>query len=267
MHVLRFLWVMLLLAPHAHATEAPPVYEMALPANVVFVAFLAKGGDLFDLDLRAEVVLPLTCGDKVAGLLRLDGPRLDGADAYNVVLERHPVEKCKKDATRIGARWAIRMRIPDGQTRELLIGPRALAIARKKDVITLDGTEPMGDLPGAPATADPATLVLGDVTTAKLISVENVAPGDFAVAIEVSARWPKCAGAPLGMLASGDAASKFALDRFTPLARAPLDGTCAKATTERKATVRATLRLPKSGAAKIKVGAQELSVAAPAPAK
>ena len=99
--------------PPATPATAPPVYVLALFVNVEFIAVLPVAGapDLFDIDLRSQVVLPLGCGDKVAGLLRKGGPRLDGADAWDVVLERRAVGDCNKDATRVGARWTIRMRM------------------------------------------------------------------------------------------------------------------------------------------------------------
>src|SRR5437773_3042809 len=88
------------------ATPPPPLYVIALPAAYSFIAWLPveKAPDAVDLDLRVEVVQPMDCGDRIAGLLRRGGPRLDGPDAYDVVVERKAVGECRKDAKRIGAR-------------------------------------------------------------------------------------------------------------------------------------------------------------------
>lgn len=234
----------LLAAPPARAVEpakAAPTYVLVLPANVAFVAFLpvdaAKGKDLFDLDLKVEVVEPRSCGDKVAGLLRAGGPRLvegDGPDEYQVVVARNAAGDCKKEATRIRARWAIRTRVVDGKTRKLVIGDRELTVARKGNDLTLDGQAPAGDDPGAPPTADPATFVTGEVSSAKLGAVTRAPDGQAAtIDLTVGARWPKCAAAPLGFLARGSAATKFLLTDLAPVAIAPLDGSCGKATVEK----------------------------------
>ncbi len=92
----RLALALLALAAPSPASEPPPappsVYVVALPAAVSLVAWLpAPAKDLIDLDLRTEVVLPNNCGDRVAGLLKRDGARLDGAEVYDVVLERKAV--------------------------------------------------------------------------------------------------------------------------------------------------------------------------------
>ncbi len=244
--------------------DAPSVYVMALPANVALIAVVPRDKDLFDLDLRVEVVLPLGCGDRMAGLLRHGGASLDGPDDFDAVLERRAAGECKKEPSRVAARWAIRMRLPDGATRDLTIGSRAFKVARAGAKVTLDGQPPEGDVPGAPPTAAPATLVIGDVTEAKLTTAKAL-PGSAGTAVEVTlaARWPKCAGPLLGLLGRGDASSKFALDRFTPIALAPLDGSCGAAVAKpRPATARAVVRV-----AQFSVGAQRLALPAATAAK
>ena len=227
----------LLLAPTAALAEAPagppppPTFVRMLPVGVSLIAVLPVDGkgDLVDLDLRIEVVLPLGCKDQVAGLARRGGPRLDGADAYDVIVERPSVGECGKQPTRIGRRWAIRMRVAEGTTAPLTIGEAVHQVARQGGKVTLDGEPPAGDLPGAPPTDPPRTLTVGEVATAKLLAIRPL-PGegrssavlDFAV----ETRWPRCVKGPLGLLGRGDAASKFALAYFQPLAVAPLDGSC-----------------------------------------
>jgi hypothetical protein len=217
--------------PPAAKPPAPTVYVLALPAAASLVAFLPveKSPDRFDLDLRVEVVLGTNCGDKVAGLMKRNGATLDGDDAYDVVLERKAVGECKKDAARVGTRWAIRTKIADGATRSLSIGERTWKVARAGDKITLDGEPATGDVPGAPPTAKPATFVTGEVTAAKELrgwAVPKQAGYTAVFELEVSAKLPKCAAAPIGLLARGDASTKFALTHFEPLAIAPLDGSC-----------------------------------------
>jgi hypothetical protein len=256
---------------HAQAAEpAPPVYVLTSPAAVGFIAFLSVPGkgDLFDVDLRTEVVLPQACGDRLAGVMRRDGGRPEGADVYDVVLERQPVGECKKDATRIGARYTVRLRVPDQATRELTIGPRVLKVVRKGDAITVDGQEPSGDVPGAPPTAPPVLLVAGEVAGVKLKAATPLVGGALAAQLEVTARWPRCAEPPFGLLGHGDASSRFVLDRFVPVARLALDGSCAGAkatggTVERRDVVRTTVRLPRGAQAlEISVGGKKLQVTA-----
>ncbi|MSP63218.1 MAG: hypothetical protein EXR72_23335 [Myxococcales bacterium] len=246
--------------------EAPPVYVTALPAAAFLVAFLpvapaGKEKNLFDVDLRVEVVLPRGCGDKLAGLMRQGGAKLDGSDAYDVVLERRTGGECSKDATRIGARWAIRMRVPDGATRELVVGGRSFQVARTGAKLTLDGEPATGDVPGAPPTAAPATLITGTVTAAEA-TFSRALPGSpppSVVDIAVSAKWPKCAGPLLGLLGRGDAASHFSLNRFEPLASAPLDGSCGPPLPKpRRDLARAVVRV-----ARFRVGETELSITLP----
>jgi hypothetical protein len=273
---------------HAQAAEpAPPVYVLTSPAAVAFIAFLPVPGkgDLFDIDLRTEVVLPQSCGDRLAGLMRREGARPDAADVYDVVLERQPVGDCKKDATRIGARYTVRMRVPDQATRELTIGPRVLRVGRKGDVITVDGEAPTGDVPGAPPTAAPVLLVAGEVKSAEVKVATLLAAGALATSLDIVARWPRCAEPPLGMIGHGDASSRFVLDRFVPVARLALDGSCAGAagaggpggaggagkagagsTIERRDLVRTTVRLPRGAQGiEITVGSKKLQVTGPAP--
>ena len=254
-----------LMPPHA------PVFIAALPAAVSFVAWLPvdKQPDLVDLDVRVEVVLPHGCGDTIAGLLRHDGPRLEGDDDYDVVVRRNAVGECKKDAVRIGDRASFRFRVADGQTRTLTIGGRTIKVARQGKTLTLDGEEAGGDVPGAPATAPPSTLVYGEVASASVLSARRIAgtPDSTDVDLQVSAKWPTCAGPPLGLLGRGDAETHFALARFLPLARAPFDAPC-KGTATRAAPIRAVIRVPhKEGQLAITVGATPLTVkpaAAPA---
>jgi hypothetical protein len=279
---------------HARAAAAaPPVYVITFPAEVAYIAFLPVPGkgDLFDLDLRIEVVLPQACGDRLAGLMRREGGRPEGADVYDVVLERQPVGECKKDATRIGARYTVRMRVPEQATRELTIGARVLRVGRVGNAITVDGQAPVGDVAGAPPTAPPVLLVAGAVEGATLKTATPLMAGALAVQLEVTARWPRCAEAPLGLLGHGDASSRFVLDRFVPVARLALDGSCAGAagaggpggvggagkggagraggaggTIERRDLVRTTVRLPRGAQTlEITVGAKKLQVSGPAP--
>ena len=252
----------------APASEIPPTFILALPAAVSLVAFLpvrdAREKDLFDLDLRVDVVLPKGCGDRLAGLLKRGGPVLDHGDAWDAILERRNAGECKKEPSRVGARWAIRMRVPDGATRDLTLGERVLKVSRTGAKILLDGEEATGDVPGAPATAAPATLLVGAVTSATVTSTSAIPtiPGAAVVAIDLAATWPKCAGAVIGLLARGEVASHFALDRFEPLAVAPLDGRCmAPLPKPRRSTVRVVLRV-----AKFTVGERALEVTLPPPA-
>jgi hypothetical protein len=257
------------------AEPAPPVYVVTFPAEVAFIAFLPVPGkgDLFDIDLRTDVVLPQACGDRLAGLMRRDGLRPNAADTYDVVLERQPVGECKKDATRISARYTVRMRVPDQAPRALAIGPRNLRVARTGDAITVDGQAPLGDVPGAPPTAPPVTLVAGEVQGATLKTVTPLVGGALATSLEVTARWPKCAQAPLGLLGHGDASSRFVLDRFLPVARVALDGRCATGTgsgggtagtVERRDLLRTTIRLPRGARElEIAVGSRKLQVSGP----
>lgn len=232
----------------AAAAEAPPaqppLFVTALPATVVLVAWLAveKAPDQVDLDLRVEVVLPSNCRDRIAGLLR----QTSGDDPWAVVVERNPVGACAKEPSRIAARQAIRVRLPVDGARELRFGDRSLKLARDRRGVTLDGERPAGDVPGAPPTGRPVALVAGAVTAAKL-SVEKRIEGEPGAALDefaVEARWPVCAGAPLGFLASGDASTHFALTRFQPIARLPLDERCA-GTASRRSRLSALLRFPK----------------------
>jgi hypothetical protein len=226
-----------------------------MPTRIELVAVLPveKSTDLFDLDLRVEVVLPRGCGEKMAGLMKRNGATLDGEDAYDALLERPKVvavADCKKDASRVGARWAIRMRLPDGQTRDLTIGERVHKVARAGAAITVDGEAPQGDVPGAPPTAAPATFVTGRVASAR------ATPAAQAIDLDLTAKWLKCVGKSVGVLGRGDTASKFALVHFEPVAIAPLDGSCTGAPRPRPAA----LRLPwHAGAYELTVGSVRLT--------
>ena len=237
--------------PQSAAPNVPTVFTTALPAHVSFIASLpvAKSPDEVDLDLRVEVVLPAACGDQVAGLLSRGAPNASkpgAADYYEAVIVLHEVGECKKEATRIGARTAIRMKLPDRQTRELSIGALSMKVARAGDQVTIDGNPPEGDLPGAPPTARPGALVLGDVTAAKAISAARITghPRTARADVTVTAKWVSCAGPPLGFLASGDAKTHFALTHFEPLARAPRDEPC-KGTATRTTQIPAVFQLGK----------------------
>jgi hypothetical protein len=247
----------------AAPTPPPPVILGALPARIEFVAWLPveKAADQLDLDLRVEVVLPRSCGDKLLGLFRRSGPRLDAPDVYDPILVRNSTGECGKDAVRIGAREAIRMRIPDGQTRELQIGERVVRVTRKGKDVTVDGEGPQGDVPGAPPTARPSALVAGEVTAAKVTSAKRLAdPWVVGADVQVTAKWPACAGAPVGFLGRGDASTHYALTRFEPIARAALDEPC-KSDASRTAVVPLTVRAPlKAAEQAITVGGVALSV-------
>lgn len=249
----RLALITLLLLPRLALAEAvsevPTTYVLALPAAVSLVAWLPvvadkRGRDLIDLDLRIEVVLPLGCGDQVAGLARRGGARLDGADAWDVIVARRSVGECKRDPTRVARRWAIRMRLPEAASRELVIGERGLKVARRDGKVTLDGEPPTGDVPGAPPTDPPRTFVVGAVTAAQITAARGVAgePAASTLEIDLAARWPRCAGPALGLLGRGDAASKFRLAYFDPIAVAPLDGACPAAEKPRRETVRLVWR-------------------------
>jgi hypothetical protein len=215
-------------AARADAPPAPPIYMQVLPAAVSLVAWLPveREKDQVVLDVRVEAVLPRGCGDALAGLMRRAGPTVEGPDEWDVVLERHPVGECKKEAVRVGARWPVRMRLPDGATRRLTIGERALQVARAGTKVTLDGAPPVGDLPGAPPTAAPASLVVGEVQAARVAGARRLDQETRSVTIHATVRWPKCAGAPLGWLGRGDAGSHFRINHFEPIARAPIDAGC-----------------------------------------
>src|SRR5207253_2025104 len=74
-------------------------------------------------------------------------------------------------------------------------------------------------------------------------------------------RWPSCATQPLGMLARGDASTRFALTRFLPLGSAPLDEPCRGKPQSRSHQIQALVRIPnKADKAQITVGATAVSV-------
>lgn len=215
-------------AEPAAPPSAPPTFLQVLPAAVSLVAWLPVEGERDEvvLDLRVEAVLPRGCGDKFAGLIRRAGPSVEGPDAWDVVLERPPIGECKKDPVRVGSRWPVRMKLPQGATRSITLGERTLQVARAGDKVTLDGEPPAGDLPGAPPTGAPATLVLGQVEEAKVTGSHKLDPDTRAVFLHASVRWPKCAGAQMGWLGRGDAGSHFRVTHFEPLARAPIESGC-----------------------------------------
>src|SRR5207253_3299088 len=100
----------------------------------------------------------------------------------------------------IGARTSFLVTLPDGQRRDVLLGDRTLALARSGKQVTVDGRAAEGDVEGAPPTAQPATLVVGEVAAAKLLAAQRI-PGDPTAAtarVQLQARWPSCAGTPLG---------------------------------------------------------------------
>lgn len=232
-------------APHATkkaATAQTPAssvtsYSVALPVAASLVAWLPVAGhaDEVDLDLRVEVVLPHGCGDRLAGLLVRDaGATHDGA-GYEVVIARPAGVVCAKEAKRVSARTAVRLKLAAGTTRALRLGQLRLQVARAAarsaagvEGVTLDGAGPTGDVPGAPPTARPQVLVLGAVRGVKMAGTETVAGEAHAVAatLDVRASWPRCAEAPLGFLGSGDASTGFAITHFQPIAVQPQDEPC-----------------------------------------
>jgi hypothetical protein len=231
--VRRTLALLLLAANPARAAtdgkEAPPVYVVALPASVSLIAWLPvkDAPDQVVLDLRVEVVEPANCGDRVAGLLHRGARGDEHGASYDVVVERRS-GACTQRPARIGARTAIRFPVADGARRRLEIGPTTVEVARDGGKVTLDGQPPQGDVPGAPPTARPTELVMGSALEAKLLGSGPVEAEPLArtVRLQVKSRAPSCAGAPIGLLARGDASTRFALLRFEPLARVPQDEPC-----------------------------------------
>src|SRR5262249_18956446 len=149
-------------------------------------------------------------------------------DTWEVAMEHRPALDCTPNPSRISNRYPLRMRIPDGQTRDLTIGATTVKVARHGKNVTLDGVAPEGDIPGAPPTGRPFTLVPGEPTAASVVSAARD-PGDPDAArtvLSVTARYPACASPPLGMLARGDGSTRFSLTRFVPVASAPLDAPC-----------------------------------------
>lgn len=241
-----------LLARPAVADEAAPtLYVKALPADVSMVAFLpVEGGanarDLFDIDVRVEAVLPMDCGDRVAGLTK-QGDGRDDDDKYDLVLERHSLSECQQDAKRIGARWTVRMHLPDHEKRSLTIGDRASEIAREGKNVLFNGQPPTGDVPGAPPTAAPTLWVTGKVLGARVAGSRAVRPPPryaAVFAINVDAKWPSCAARPVGFLAHGDVRAKFAFNHFDPIALAQGDGPCSSSRAKAHDRLRLVWRIP-----------------------
>lgn len=252
------------------SAKAPPdqagavtSYSVVLPVAASLVAWLPASGqaDAVDLDLRVEVVLPHGCGDRLEGLLLRDA----GDDAsYEAVVGR-PTGLCTKEAKRVSARTVIRIKLAPDATRTLRLGQLRLQVARPPGSgdVTLDGAVPTGDVPGAPPTARPSVLVLGEVRAARLMDTASVAGEAHAVAatIGVQASWPRCAEAPLGFLGSGDASTGFAITHFMPLAVMPQDRPC-KPRAERTTIIPLLARSLDGDVTHITVGKVKLDVPA-----
>src|SRR2546430_17436069 len=98
------------------ATPPPPLYVIALPAAYSFIAWLPveKAPAAVDLDLRVEVVQPMDCGDRIAGLLRPGGPRLDRPGALHPGVARQAGGRGRQAAKRIRHRGLV-LRPPHGR--------------------------------------------------------------------------------------------------------------------------------------------------------
>jgi hypothetical protein len=90
----------------------------------------------------------------------------------------------------------------------------------------------------------PSLLVAGEVKEATVRALNPLSDGAWEAVLGLVARWPACAGEPLGLLGQGSAASRFVLDHFVPLARVEVGQRCAAKPTERKTLLATTVRVP-----------------------
>lgn len=242
-----------------------PLYQMAVPAKVTLIAWLPvdKQPDMVDVDVRIEVVVPYSCGDRLAGVMRAGGAKLDGPDTWDVLIEHRPDPECKPEPTRMANRYTVRMKLPVGQKRDLTIGPTVMTVARTAQQVTLNGVAPEGDAPGAPPTAKPITLVLGESPSAKLVASDRDGNDvDSArTVMTVTGRFPGCALTPIGLVARGDASTRFALTRYVPIAPVLLDRPCKEKPAVVTRELSTLVRLPKGkNETKITVGASSIDV-------
>lgn len=252
-------------APPSPSPRNEPLHSMAIPAKVTLIAWLPvfKQPDWIDVDVRIAVVVPYSCGDRLAGIMRAGGARLDGPDAWDVVTEHRPAPDCTPSPTRMSNRYTVRMKVPDGQTRDLSIGPSIMKVARHGQTVTLDGVPPEGDVPGAPGTARPITLVTSEPSSVKLISAERDSNDiDSArVVVQLTTTWPGCFMPPLGLLAKGDASTRFALSKYVALAPVPLDQPCKVKSAVGTHELSTLVRLPKGkNETRITVGKAPLTI-------